>query len=78
MKYKFEQFDAEIENPTVEINNTFIRLNAVTLKLIVDVVLIVDNARMAVTLDQIPFEFPFEIENLEIKVIQRLNDYKIN
>ena len=78
MKYKFEQFDAEIENPTIEINTTSIRLNAVRLKLSVDVALIVDNARMAVTLDEISFTFPFEIESLETKVLDRLTDYQIN
>lgn len=78
MKYKFEQFDAEIENPTIEINTTSIRLNAVRLKLSVDVALIVDSARMAVTLDEIPFEFPFEIETLVTKVTERLTDYEIN
>ena len=77
MKYKFEQFDAEIENPKIEINTTSIRLNAEILKLSVDVALIVDNARMAVSLDEIPFNFPFEIESLEIKVFDRLTDYEI-
>ena len=77
MKYKFEQFDAEIENPTIEINTTSIRLNAEILKLSVDVALIVDNARMAVSLDEIPFNFPFEIESLETKVLDRLTDYEI-
>jgi hypothetical protein len=78
MKYKFDQFDAEIENPTIEIDTTSININAVRLKLSVDVVLIVDNARMAVTLDEIPFTFPFEIESLVTKVTQRLTDYEIN
>ena len=77
MKYKFEQFDAEIENPKIEINTTSISLNAEILKLSVDVALIVDNARMAVTLDEIPFTFPFEIESLETKVTERLTDYEI-
>ena len=77
MKYKFEQFDAEIENPTIEIDTTSIRLNAEILKLSVDVALIVDNARMAVSLDEIPFDFPFEIESLETKVLDRLTDYEI-
>jgi hypothetical protein len=78
MKYKFAQFDAEIENPEIEVDTTSIRLNAVRLKLSVDVALIVDNARMAVTLDEIPFEFPFEIESIVTKVTQRLTDYEIN
>ena len=78
MKYKFDQFDAEIENPTIEINTTSINLNAERLKLSVDVALIVDNARMVVTLNEIPFTFPFEIDTLETKVTQRLTDYEIN
>jgi hypothetical protein len=78
MKYKFDQFDAEIENPTIEIDTTSIRLNAVRLKLSVDVALIVNNARMAVTLNEIPFEFPFEIDSLVTKVTQRLSDFEIN
>jgi len=78
MKYKFDQFDAEIENPTIEINTTSINLNAERLKLSVDVVLIVDNARMAVRLDEIPFTFPFEIDSLVTKVTERLNDFEIN
>lgn len=77
MKYKFEQFDAEIENPKIEINTTSISLNAEILKLSVDVALIVDNARMAVTLDEIPFTFPFEIKSLATKVTERLTDYEI-
>lgn len=78
MKYKFDQFDAEIENPVIEVDTTSIRLNAVRLKLSVDVALVVDNARMAVTLDEIPFEFPFEIESIVTKVTQRLVDFQIN
>jgi hypothetical protein len=78
MKYKFDQFDAEIENPTIEVNTTSINLNAERLKLSVDVVLIVNNARMAVTLNEIPFTFPFEIESLVTKVTERLNDFEIN
>lgn len=64
MKYKFDQFDAEIENPTIEVDTTSIRLNAVRLKLSVDVALIVDNARMAVTLDEIPFTFRLKLKVL--------------
>jgi hypothetical protein len=78
MKYKFDQVDAEIENPTIEIDTTSIRLNAERLKLSVDVALIVDNARMAVRIDEIPFTFPFEIESLVTKVTQRLTSYEIN
>lgn len=78
MKYKFDQFDAEIENPTIEIDTTSIRLNAERLKLSVDVALIVNNARMAVNIDEIPFNFPFEIESLVTKVTQRLSDFEIN
>lgn len=78
MKYKFDQFDAEIENPTIEINTTSINLNAVKLKLSIDVVLIVNSARMAVRLDEIPFEFPFDVASLETKVTERLNDFEIN
>ena len=78
MKYKFDQFDAEIENPTIEIDTTSIRLNAVRLKLSVDVALIVNSARMAVTLNEIPFTFPFEIDSLVTKVTERLNDFENN
>jgi hypothetical protein len=78
MKYKFDQFDAEIENPTIEVNTTSINLNAETLKLSIDVTLIVNNARMAVTLNEIPFTFPFEIDSLVTKVTQRLSDFEIN
>lgn len=77
MKYKFEQFDAEIENPIIEINTTSINLNAERLKLSIDVALIVENAHMVVNLDEIPFTFPFEIESLEMKVTDRLTDYEI-
>jgi hypothetical protein len=78
MKYKFDQFDAEIENPTIEVNTTSITLNAERLKLSVDVTLIVDNAQMVVRIDEIPFTFPFEIESLVTKVTERLNDFEIN
>jgi hypothetical protein len=78
MKYKFDQFDAEIENPTIEVDTTSIRLNAVRLKLSVDVALIVNNARMVVTLNEIPFTFPFEIDSLVTKVTERLADFEIN
>jgi hypothetical protein len=78
MKYKFDQFDAEIENPKIEINITSINLNAERLKLSVDVALIVDNAHMVVNLDEISFTFPFEIESLVTKVTDRLTDYEIN
>jgi len=78
MKYKFEQFDAEIENPTIEIDTTSININSVRLKLSVDVALIVDNATMVVNLDEIPFEFPFNIDTLVTKVTERLTDFEIN
>jgi hypothetical protein len=78
MKYKFDQFDAEIENPTIEINTASIALNAETLKLSVNVFLVVENARMAVNIDEIPFTFPFEIDSLVTKVTERLNDFEIN
>jgi hypothetical protein len=78
MKYKFEQFDAEIENPIIEINTTSINLNAERLKLSIDVALIVENAHMVVNLDEIPFTFPFDIESLVTKVTDRLTDYEIN
>jgi hypothetical protein len=78
MKYKFDQFDAEIENPTIEIDNDSIKLKSSTLMLSVDVTLIVNNARMAVNLDKIPFEYPFHNDSLLTKVPERLNDFEIN
>jgi len=78
MKYKFDQFNSEIENPTIKIDTTSLKLNAVRLKLSIDVALIVDNATMVVNLDEIPFTFPFDIDTLETKVTQRLTDYEIN
>lgn len=78
MKYKFDQFDAQIENPTIEIDTKSIRLNAEEMKMSVDVALIVDGAKMVVYLDQMPFEFPFNVTDLESAVNERLIDFEIN
>jgi len=78
MKYKFDQFDAQIENPTIEIDTKSIRLNAVEMKMSVDVALIVDGAEMVVHLDKIPFTLPFNVTYLESAVSARLVDFEIN
>lgn len=78
MKYKFDQFDAQIENPTIEIDTKSIRLNAVEMKMSVDVALIVDGAKMVVHLDEIPFTFPFNVTDLYLAVSERLIDFEIN
>lgn len=78
MKYKFDQFDAQIENPTIEIDTKSIRLNAVEMKISVDVALIVDGAKMVVYLDKIPFTFPFNVSDLESAVGARLVDFEVS
>ena len=49
MTYKFEQFNVEIINPTVEVINVIDNINTKTCN--VDVLLTTDNAEFGVTLD---------------------------
>lgn len=49
MTYKFEQFNVEIINPTVEVINVIDNINTKTCN--VDVLLTTDNAKFGVTLD---------------------------
>lgn len=76
MKYKFDQFESEIEDPTIEIDTRTIHLNAIDMKMSVDVALIVDQARMVVKITEIPFVFPFDLSSLDSAVNTRLQDYE--
>ena len=60
MKYKFPQFQVEIENPTIEINLNTIGDKAVDKLLSVDVVLSTPTAKFGVRAEDMPYDQTWE------------------
>lgn len=77
MKHRFEQFNIEIENPTVEINLKTIRDNAIDKHLSIDIVLVVDKARFGVTAENMPYDETWEDTDIEIMVNEWLKQFEV-
>lgn len=80
MKYKFPQFNTEIENPTVTINPTRIQVDAVNSTITLSVTLETANAKVyGVELAYIPVtNLNYEgHENLMDRALQGLSKYEV-
>ena len=80
MKYKFPQFNVEIENPTITVDPTRIRVDAVNNTITLEVTLETVNAKIyGVVLTDIPVDnLNYEGEtNLLERVLQGLEQYKV-
>jgi hypothetical protein len=77
MKLKLEQFNIEIENPTIEINLKTIRDNAIDKLLSIDIVLVVDKARFGVNAENMPYVDSWEDSEIEAMANEWLKQYKI-
>jgi len=77
MIYKFEQFNIEIENPTVEIDLKTIRDNAIDKLLSVDVILTVNGLRFGVTAENMAYVDSWEDSEIEVMVVEWLKQFEI-
>lgn len=77
MRYKFEQFDAEIENPSLEVDMTRIVDNTIKQELTIPIVLIVKDARFGIELNEITYVNTWNDSDIETLVLNRLNDYAL-
>lgn len=80
MKYKFEQFNVEIENPTITVDPSQIKINAVSQTITVSVTLETANAKIyGVLLEDIPvsnLKYEGE-ENLMERALEGLSKYEV-
>ena len=80
MKYKFEQFNVEIENPTITVDPTRIKVDAVNNTISLSLTLETANAKLyGVELEGIPVSnLNYEGEtNLIERALQGLEQYKV-
>lgn len=77
MKYKFPQFNVEIENPTIEINLNTIGDKAVDKLLSVDVVLSTPNAKFGVRAEDMPYDPTWEDESIPAMVNNWLSQFEV-
>jgi hypothetical protein len=77
MIYKFEQFNIEIENPTVEIDLKTIRDNAIDKLLSVDVILTVNGLRFGVTAENMAYVDSWEDSEIEAMANEWLKQFEI-
>ena len=77
--YKFEQFNIEIVNPTVEADEDSISIQPTLNTISVDVTLTTDSATFGVMLDAIQCQnMNYEgKENLLLRVTERLQDFAV-
>ncbi len=78
-KYKFEQFNVEIDNPTILANKDSIHLQVNKNTISVDVTMEVNGAKFGVHLTEIQVNnLNYEgYDNLMDKVLNRLSDYEV-
>ena len=78
MRYKFEQFDAEIENPSLEVDMTRIVDNTIKQELTIPIVLATENSRFGIELNDIVYVNSWNDSDIETLVMNRLLDFEIN
>jgi hypothetical protein len=78
MKYKFNQFNVEIDNPIVSANEDTIQLQVSKNTIAVDVLLETDTAKFGLLLEDIQVvNFNYEnYDNLMLRVVDRLKDFE--
>jgi hypothetical protein len=75
MKYRFEQFNVEIDNPVVTIVNVADAINLKTCS--VDVVLFTDSAQFGVNLQGFEYTETWEDSDIEAWVTIELQKYEV-
>ena len=75
MKYRFEQFNVEIDNPIVTIVNVADAINLKTCS--VDVVLFTDSAQFGVNLKGFEYTITWEDSDIEAWVTIELQKYEV-
>jgi hypothetical protein len=75
MTYKFEQFNVEITNPTVEVINVIDNINTKTCN--VDVLLTTDTAQFGVTLNGFTYEITWNDDEVKAWVEIELEKYEV-
>lgn len=75
--YKFEQFNIEIVNPTIEINPVVKEVNPINMSISVDIVLVTpNNSRFGVNLSDVLVEnLNYDVATLEERVMVKLQEY---
>jgi hypothetical protein len=78
IKYKFEQFNIEIVNPTIEILTEGISIFPNSMTIEVDIILQVDSAKFGLRLEDIKVEnLTFDSGTLYTRVMTRLKDFEV-
>jgi len=77
MKYKFPQFQVEIEDPTIEINMNTIGDKAVDKLLSVDVILSTPTAKFGVRAEDMPYTPTWEDSDLQGMVENWLQQFEV-
>ena len=79
MKYKFNQFNLEIDNPKVSANEDTIQLQVSKNTISVMVLLETDTAKFGLLLEDIQVvNFNYEnYDNLMLRVVDRLEDFEV-
>ena len=79
MKYKFNQFNVEVDNPIVSANEDTIQLQVSKNTIAVDVLLETDTAKFGLLLEDIQVvNFNYEnYDNLMLRIVDRLKDFEV-
>ena len=77
-KYKFPQFNIEIENPTISIDMTSIKDNAIDKLLSISIALQTLSTKIyGVELSDMPYEGNWIDEDIEPMVMQKLTEFEV-
>jgi hypothetical protein len=76
MTYKFEQFNVEITNPTVEVVNVIDNINTKVCN--VDILLTTDTAEFGVTLNGFTYSLTWDDQDVRDWVAIELQKYEVN
>jgi hypothetical protein len=77
MKYKFEQFNVTITDPTIAINLNTIQDKAIDKLLSVDITLITDTATFGVTATDMPYSSTWDDDDVEGMVNEWLIQFEV-
>jgi len=76
MTYKFEQFNVEITNPTIEVVNVIDNINTKVCN--VDILLTTDTAEFGVTLNGFTYSETWDDQDVRDWVAIELEKYEVN
>lgn len=77
MKYKFENFNVEIEPTSIEVDLNTIRDKAIDKTITVDVILIADGCRYGIHAEDMPYVDSWSDEDIEPMVNEWLKQFEI-